>query len=78
MNLPGSLPVLLSIVSSSSLVSAILLDYGLGKITTCRKLWHMGVHCENAPDWGCGWLNENYFKEKLGFLRQAAADYGWP
>jgi Ser/Thr protein kinase RdoA (MazF antagonist) len=35
----------------------------------CRYIWHMGVHCENSPDWGCGWLNEAYFKEKIGYLR---------
>lgn len=36
----------------------------------CRYIWHTGVHCENAPDWGCGWLNEHYFDERLGKLRR--------
>jgi Ser/Thr protein kinase RdoA (MazF antagonist) len=41
----------------------------------CRYLWHMGVHTQNAPDWGCGWLNAEYFENRLAQLRQAEADY---
>lgn len=40
-----------------------------------RYLWHMGVHTQNAPDWGCEWLNDGYFDEKLGFLRALEKDY---
>jgi Ser/Thr protein kinase RdoA (MazF antagonist) len=40
-----------------------------------RYLWHMGVHTQNAPDWGCEWLNDKYFDEKLGFLRTVEKDY---
>lgn len=40
-----------------------------------RYLWHMGVHTQNAPDWGCEWLNDKYFDEKLGFLRGVESDY---
>jgi Ser/Thr protein kinase RdoA (MazF antagonist) len=40
-----------------------------------RYLWHMGVHTQNAPDWGCEWLNDAYFDEKLGFLRAVETDY---
>ena len=41
----------------------------------CRYIWHMGVHCENSPDWGCEWLNEAYFEEKVKFLNQVEVDY---
>jgi hypothetical protein len=34
----------------------------------------MGLHSENAPDWGCGWLNDTYFSEKIGFLRALEAE----
>lgn len=40
-----------------------------------RYLWHMGVHTQNAPDWGCEWLNDKYFDEKLDFLRAVEKDY---
>ena len=40
-----------------------------------RYLWHMGVHTQNAYDWGCEWLNDKYFNEKLGFLRAMEKDY---
>jgi Ser/Thr protein kinase RdoA (MazF antagonist) len=43
-----------------------------------RYLWHMGVHTQNAPDWGCDWLNDAYFDEKIGFLRQVESDYAYP
>ena len=41
----------------------------------CRYLWHMGVHTKNAPDWGIGWLNDEYFDDHLKRLRQADEDY---
>jgi Ser/Thr protein kinase RdoA (MazF antagonist) len=40
-----------------------------------RYLWHMGVHTQNAPDWGIGWLNDEYFDDHLKRLRQAEEDY---
>jgi Ser/Thr protein kinase RdoA (MazF antagonist) len=40
-----------------------------------RYLWHMGVHTQNAPDWGIGWLNDEYFDTHLQRLRQAKEDY---
>jgi Ser/Thr protein kinase RdoA (MazF antagonist) len=40
-----------------------------------RYLWHMGVHTQNAPDWGCGWLNDKYFDNRLKQLRDIEADY---
>lgn len=40
-----------------------------------RYIWHMGVHTQNAPDWGCEWLNDKYFDEKLGFLNAVEKDY---
>jgi Ser/Thr protein kinase RdoA (MazF antagonist) len=40
-----------------------------------RYLWHMGVHTQNAPDWGSGFLNDAYFDTHLKRLRDAAADY---
>ncbi len=40
-----------------------------------RYLWHMGVHTQNAPDWGVGFLNNAYFNDHLKRLRQAEADY---
>jgi len=40
----------------------------------CRYIWHMGVHCENSPDWGCGWLNQAYFSQKIGFLQQLESE----
>jgi Ser/Thr protein kinase RdoA (MazF antagonist) len=40
-----------------------------------RYLWHMGVHTQNAPDWGCGWLNDEYFDKGLKKLRDAEAEY---
>jgi Ser/Thr protein kinase RdoA (MazF antagonist) len=39
-----------------------------------RYLWHMGVHTQNAPDWGCGWLNDEYFDKRLKQLREVEAD----
>ena len=41
----------------------------------CRYLWHMGVHTQNAPDWGIGFLNDGYFDTHLERLRQAEEDY---
>ena len=40
-----------------------------------RYIWHMGVHTQNAPDWGCGWLNDNYFDQRLAQLQKVEADY---
>jgi Ser/Thr protein kinase RdoA (MazF antagonist) len=40
-----------------------------------RYLWHMGVHTQNSPDWGIGFLNEGYFDTHLKRLRQAEEDY---
>ena len=40
-----------------------------------RYLWHMGVHTQNSPDWGIGFLNEEYFGTHLKRLRDAEADY---
>ena len=40
-----------------------------------RYIWHMGVHTQNAPDWGIGWLDDEYFDEKIGYLRAVEADY---
>jgi Ser/Thr protein kinase RdoA (MazF antagonist) len=41
----------------------------------CRYLWHMGVHTQNAPDWGVAWLDEKYFDTHLKRLHQADEDY---
>ena len=41
----------------------------------CRYLWHMGVHTQNAPDWGIGFLNDGYFDRHLKRLRDAEVDY---
>ena len=40
-----------------------------------RYLWHMGVHTQNSPDWGIGFLNDGYFDDHLKRLRQAEEDY---
>ena len=40
-----------------------------------RYLWHMGVHTQNSSDWGIDFLNDGYFKEHLGRLREAEVDY---
>ncbi|TFH09723.1 MAG: hypothetical protein E4H08_05190 [Candidatus Atribacteria bacterium] len=40
-----------------------------------RYLWHMGVHTQNSPDWGIGFLGDKYFDTHLKRLRQAADDY---
>lgn len=46
-----------------------------------RYLWHMGVHTQNAPHWGCEWLGDGYFDEKLKYLGAVENDYfssgGW-
>jgi len=41
----------------------------------CRYLWHMGVHTQNSPDWGIGFLNDDYFDTHLKRLREAEKDY---
>ena len=38
-------------------------------------IWHMGVHTQNAPDWGCGFLNDGYFDRRLDQLRAVEANY---
>lgn len=40
-----------------------------------RYLWHMGIHTQNAYDWGCGWLGDKYFDSKLKLLQKVEADY---
>jgi len=40
-----------------------------------RYLWHTGVHTQNSPDWGIGFLNDDYFDTHLKRLRDAEADY---
>lgn len=40
-----------------------------------RYIWHMGVHTQNAPDWGCGFLNDKYFDRRLDQLRAVETDY---
>ena len=40
-----------------------------------RYLWHMGVHTQNSPDWGIGFLNNKYFDRHLKNLRQAEEDF---
>lgn len=40
-----------------------------------RYLWHVGVHTQNSPDWGIGFLDDEYWNTHLNRLRDAAADY---
>jgi len=40
-----------------------------------RYLWHIGVHTQNSPDWGVGFLNDQYFDTHLKRLGQAEEDY---
>lgn len=40
-----------------------------------RYLWHMGVHTQNSPDWGVGFLGDKYFDDHLKRLKQAEEDY---
>jgi len=40
-----------------------------------RYLWHIGVHTQNAPIWGVGFLNNEYFDTHLKRLHQADEDY---
>jgi Ser/Thr protein kinase RdoA (MazF antagonist) len=40
-----------------------------------RYLWHIGVHTQNSPDWGIGFLDEEYFDSHLQRLRDAERDY---
>ena len=42
----------------------------------CRYLWHMGVHTQNAADWGIGFLNETYFYKRIKTLEMTAAEFG--
>lgn len=44
-------------------------------LVCARYLWHIGVHTENAPDWGVGFLDEAYFNDHLKRLHQAEDDY---
>jgi len=34
----------------------------------------MGVHPQNAADWGSGWLNDDYFNRRLQTLRDLKID----
>lgn len=36
-----------------------------------RYLWHIGVHTQNADDWGIGFLNDEYFNEHITRLKKA-------
>ena len=40
-----------------------------------RYLWHIGVHTQNSPDWGVGFLGDKYFNDHLKRLKQAEEDY---
>jgi Ser/Thr protein kinase RdoA (MazF antagonist) len=40
-----------------------------------RHIWHMGLHAENAYDWGYGGLGDAYFDKRLEYLRALEADY---
>jgi Ser/Thr protein kinase RdoA (MazF antagonist) len=40
-----------------------------------RHIWHMGMHTQNADDWGWGQLGDAYFDRRLGWLRALEADY---
>jgi hypothetical protein len=39
-----------------------------------RHIWLLGLHTANSPDWGCGWMNDDYFDNGgaggLEFLRE--------
>lgn len=39
-----------------------------------RYLWHMGVHTQNAPDWGIDFLNDGYFERRIKTLKEYEAD----
>lgn len=55
------------------------LDVQAAPLFVCaRYLWHMGVHTQNSPDWGSGFLSDKYFVDHLKRLRQAEADYLQP
>lgn len=43
--------------------------------TCARYLWHIGVHTQNAHDWGIGFLNDDYFTEHISRLKKAEEDY---
>jgi Ser/Thr protein kinase RdoA (MazF antagonist) len=55
-------------------IAAVDVD-AVGLFVCARYLWHMGVHTQNAADWGAAFLNDKYFSEHLNRLRQAEADY---
>lgn len=40
-----------------------------------RYLWHIGVHTQNAYDWGLDFLNPEYFEDHLQRLQKAEQDY---
>ena len=40
-----------------------------------RYIWHMGLHTANHRDWGCGWLDDDYFDKAIQNLRAVASDY---
>lgn len=35
-----------------------------------REIWFMGLQSENAPDWGYGLADDDFFDHRLGFLDQ--------
>ena len=47
----------------------------VGLFVCARYLWHIGVHTQNSPDWGIGFLNDVYFDTHLKRLRDAEKDY---
>jgi Ser/Thr protein kinase RdoA (MazF antagonist) len=44
-------------------------------LACARYLWHVGVHTQNSPDWGIGFLDAEYFETHLKRLRDAEAEY---
>jgi hypothetical protein len=34
----------------------------------------MGVHTQNAPDWGIDFLNDGYFERRIKTLKEYEAD----
>lgn len=53
------------------------LDVAAVPLFVCaRHIWHMGVHAENAPHWGHGGLNDEYYAGRIAALRALARDCG--
>jgi Ser/Thr protein kinase RdoA (MazF antagonist) len=44
-----------------------------------RHIWLLGLHTGNSQDWGCGWLNDDYFDDGgaggFRFLREWEAEH---